>query len=150
MRRILLVVPASLALVLASATAALAASGSGTRVFYLATHPRQCLVSVKSSPKFVQVVPCADPAHDMEVYAIAHGGWGHAAPPPSTRAVAIARSLCLSAFQRVTGHPLARTQGWNAFWPDPGAETARYGDKVICSLRTWPGLGPLGPGWHVR
>lgn len=66
------------------------AGGSGTRAFYLTVHPRQCLVTARSSPKWVQVVPCSDPAHDMEVYAIAHGGWGHGTPPTPARGVAIA------------------------------------------------------------
>ena len=40
--------------------------------------------------------------------------------------------------------------GWNAYWPDAGAETARYGDKIICNFRAWPSLAALGSGWHVR
>ncbi len=150
MRMRLLVLSASVVLAFTCAGLAGASSRSSGRVFYLSTHPRECLVSVKSSPKWVQVVPCSNSAHNMEVYAIVHGGWGHRTPPPSTKALSIARSLCLAAFQRVTGHPLATTQGWNAFWPDPGSETARYGDKVICSLSSYPRLGPLGSGWHVH
>ena len=38
----------------------------------------------------------------------------------------------------------------NAFWPDRGSETARYGDKIICGYRAWPRLVALGAGWRVR
>ena len=123
--RMLLVVPSLTAVVLICAALAVASSRAGTRVFYLNTHPHQCLINGKVSPKWVEVVPCSDPAHSMEVYAVAHGGWGHRTPPTAT-------------------------QGWNAFWPDPGSETARYGDKIICSLRHWPGFRALGAGWHVH
>lgn len=147
--RMLFVVPAALGLVLTCAALAVAAGRSGSRVFYLTVHPRQCIVST-TSPKWVEVVPCSDPAHNMEVYAVVHGGWGHGTPPTASKGLAIARPLCLSAFQRLTGHPLAATLGWNAFWANPGAEAHRYGDKIICSLRQWPHFGPLGPGWHVH
>jgi hypothetical protein len=29
-------------------------------------------------------------------------------------------------------------------------KSARYGDKIICSVRSYPCLKPLGAGWHVR
>lgn len=148
--RMLFLVPVTVVLVLTCVGLADASGRSGSRVFYLAVHPRQCLVSVKTSPKWVRAVPCSDPSHNMEVYALVHGGWGHGTPPAATKGYAIARSLCLSAFQRLTSHALATPFGWNAFWPDPGAESARYGDKIICSLRRWPRLEPLGRGWHVH
>lgn len=43
-----------------------------------------------------------------------------------------------------------RACGWNAFWPDLGAETARFGERSICGMRSWPRWLPLGVGWHVR
>ena len=86
----------------------------------------------------------------MEVFAVAHGGWGHGTPPSAARGYGHARSICLTAFRRITGHAMSGTEGWQAFWPDPGAETARYGDKIICNLRAWPRWQPLGAGWHVR
>jgi hypothetical protein len=137
---------ASSAIVLAASTAAAREDG---RVFYLTVHPRQCLIgTVTKTTKTVTVVSCANAGHKMEVYAVGHGGWGHR-PPPSS-AFSLARSVCLAAFQRLTGHALGRGFGWWAFWPDPGSETARYGDKIICSLRTWPQFAPLGSGWHVK
>ena len=104
-------------------------------------------MSSKAS-KTVAVVSCSNPAHNMEVYAVGHGGWGRHNPPAD--AYSLVRSVCLSAYQRITGHTLPRTVGWNGFWPDPGAETAKYADKVICGYRTWPKLAPLGRDWHVR
>jgi hypothetical protein len=128
-----------------------AASGSaGHRVFYLTTHPRQCLIATKASGKRPLVVPCSNAQHNLEVYAIGHGGWGHRHPPSSKTVRGIAQSVCVAAFQRVTGRPMRSNEGWNAFWPDPGAETARYGDKIICSYRTWPRWKALGSGWHVH
>ena len=138
--------------VVAALTAAGAASASARgRVFYLSVHARQCLIaSTRPSDKTVLVVACSNPAHNLEVYSVGHGGWGHGTPPSPARAYAIAKAICRSAFQLLTGHPVAATSGWFAFWPDPGLETARYGDKIICNLRTWPRFGPLGSGWHVH
>ncbi len=119
------------------------------RVFYLSVRVHQCLIGTTSPrAKHETVVPCSDAAHNLEVYAIGHGGWGHQTPP--TNSFAIARALCLSAYQRTTGRPLPPTGGWQGFWPDPGAETKQYGDKVVCSYRSWPRFGPLGSGWHVH
>jgi hypothetical protein len=127
------------------------ANALSTRAFYLAVHPRQCLVvPTQGAGKTVLVVPCSDAAHNQEVYAIGHGGWGHRAPPSHGSVYVIARSVCLSAFQRLTGRQMAATEGWWASWPDPGAETAKYGDKIICKLRAWPHMRALGSGWHVR
>jgi hypothetical protein len=128
-----------------------AASGSSAGpVFYLTTHPRQCLIASGPAGKRPLLVPCSNPRHNFEVYAIGHGGWGHGRPPSSKTVLGIARSVCLSAYQRITGHAVPAGTGWNAYWPDPGAETARYGDKLICSFRAWPRLAALGSGWHVR
>ena len=126
-------------------------AATGHQVFYLSVGTHTCLVASShagtAGHKTVTVVPCADPAHNMEVYGIGHGGWGHATPPAN--AAAVLRSTCLGIYQRLTGHPL-RVYGWYGFYPDPGAETVRYGDKMICSLRTYPVVRPLGPGWHVN
>jgi hypothetical protein len=142
---------AVLAAAVVVATAASAASGSvGKRVFYLTVHTRQCLIgTTKANAKTVELVPCSNGSHNLEVYATGHGGWGHSTPPPSNTALGIARAFCLSSFARLTGHALPSTRGWQGFWPSPGAETARYGDRIICSYRTWPRLAALGSGWHV-
>ncbi|HLK16339.1 MAG TPA: hypothetical protein VKT78_16150 [Fimbriimonadaceae bacterium] len=140
----------ALVLFVAVSTAAVGSAATGHRVFYLSVRTHQCLVRIAGAAKTVSVVPCSDPAHEMEVFAVGHGGWGHGSPPSASRGYALARSICLSAFQRITGHVMPRTEGWQAFWPDPGTETARYGDKIICNLRTWPNWQPLGAGWHVR
>lgn len=131
--------------------AGIAGGSTGKRVFYLSIHPRECVLGkLNLKTKTVLVVPCSDRAHNFEVYATGHGGWGHAGPPPQKIANALGRQVCLGAYTRLTGHALPATAGWAAFWPDPGSETARYGDKIICSYRTWPRLQALGSGWHVR
>lgn len=127
------------------------AAVSKGRTFYLAVHPRQCLIIPRGGGgKSVLVVPCSDPTHNEEVYAIEHGGWGHNAPPVYSAAFGIARSACLAAFKRLTHRRLASNQGWSASWPDPGPESARYGDRIICKFRAWPQLTALGRGWHVH
>ena len=133
------------AALLVAASAPAATSG---RVFYLSVRVHQCLIGTTNQrAKTVAVVPCSNAAHNLEVYAVGHGGWGRQNPPPNS--FALARVVCLLAYQRVTGHPLPATAGWQGFWADPGAETVRYGDKVICSYRSWPHFGPLGSGRHV-
>ena len=131
---------AAAAIVTASLAAGYTAAAVGHPVFYLTVHPKQCLIggtnNGNKNGKTVTIVPCSDPNHNLEVYALGHGGWGHATPPSTTRVLAVMRTICLAAFQRLTGRPLGRTQGWNGFAPDPGSETARYGDKIICSFRT--------------
>ncbi len=139
------VVAAVVALVVCAASEAAGAA----RVFYLSVHVHQCLIaSTNQRAKTVAVVPCSNPKHNMEVYAIGHGGWGHHNPPSD--AYSLARAVCLSAYRRVTGHALATTAGWQGSWPDPGAETTRYGDKLVCSFRSWPKFAALGSGWHVH
>jgi hypothetical protein len=125
-----------------------ASAVASSRIFYLSPRVHQCLIGTASPrAKTVIVVPCSNPAHNLEVYAVGHGGWGHNSPP--SNAYALVRGVCLSAYQRFTGHSLPNTAGWQGYWPDPGAETTRYGDKVVCSYRTWPTFRPLGSGWHV-
>ncbi len=127
-----------------------AAARQQEREFYLTVRAHQCLVAQPTEKaKLLAVVPCLSPSHRLEVYAIGHGGWG-TKPPAQAGALAIAKTVCLGAFRRLTGHPLSASYGWAAFWPDPGSESTRYRDKIICSLRTWPSFSPLGPGWHVR
>lgn len=153
MPRIVLVCAAA-GIVTALLAAGYVAAAVGQPVFYLTVHPKQCLIggtnAGNKNAKTVTVVPCSDSNHNFEVYAVGRGGWGHGTPPALARVLAVMRMICLAAYQRITGHPLARTQGWNGFAPDPGSETARYGDRIICSLRTYPGLRPLGAGWHVH
>lgn len=144
-----------LALVAALVTATAAAAASpGKRAFYLTVKPGQCLIAGSKagtgSYKIVLVVPCSDPRHQFEVYAVRHGGWGRGKVPPIATVRNIMRSVCLAAYQQITGHPIPAGGGWDAFAPDPGAEHAQYGDKLICSYVHYPSAGPLGPGRHIR
>lgn len=133
----------SLALVPALGTAS--RSQAAVRTFYLDLRPGQCAVYPQHG-KYLQVVPCSNGAHNMEVYAVAHGGWGHGPVPAHAAALAVERSLCPSLFQRRFGHP--SPFGYYGFWPDPGKEQAKYGDKMICSVYRYPSFGALGPGVH--
>ena len=45
---------------------------------------------------------------------------------------------------------LARPVELPAIATSRAAQTTRYGDRVVCSYRTWPSLRPLGSGRHVR
>jgi len=131
------------------AVALVASAAGAARVFYLSVRVHQCLIGAPSqNSKTFSVVPCSNAQHNLEVYAIGHGMWGRRNPPAN--AYSIARATCLSAYYRITAHPLARTAGWYGFWADPGSESRKYGDKIVCSYRTWPGFAPLGSGWHVH
>ena len=138
-------------LLLAVTTVASAgARTASSRVFYLAVTRGECGIKT-SSPKTVQVVPCSNPRHTFEVYAIRHGGWGHGTEPPVSSIATLARRICLAAYTQVTGRSLATPYGYMWWAPDPGHEEAQYGDKTICSLTHWPQTGvALGSGWHVR
>jgi hypothetical protein len=141
------------AVVAISACAAVSsASGStGKRVLSLEAHPRQCLIGTADvNAQTVLVVPCSDPAHNLEVYAIRHGGWGDARPPAPRVGFAIARTTCRLAFERLTGHAIPPAAGWQWRLANTPTETARYADKIVCSYRAWPRLTALGSGWHVR
>ena len=133
---------------------AVGSAAIGPRVFYLSVKPYECLLGAAATGnkgnKTVLVVPCSDPAHDFEVYGVGHGGWGHSTPPPLQTELLILRNKCWALYQRVTGHPLQRPYGWEGFVPDPGTETAAYGDKIVCSLKTYPVIKPLGAGWHLH
>ncbi len=134
--------------VLALIAAVSAPAVSAGRVSYLSLRAGDCAIRAASTPKSVAVVPCSNPRHDLEVYAVEHGGWRHRALPSSSLVSARAQYLCLNAFVDVTGHELPSGYGWRGFWPDAGAEQKRYGDEVICSLGRYPALAALGAGRH--
>jgi hypothetical protein len=138
-----------------AAAAALAAAGGASarqdqRLFYLQVHARQCAIApARLGAKTMTVVACSNPAHNLEVFAIDRGGWGDRTPSFAF-AASRARAVCFASYQRLTHHGPPRTAGWEFLFADPGAEAARYGDKVVCGFRSWPQLEPLGSGWHVR
>jgi hypothetical protein len=127
-------------------TASLAnANVAPKKIFYLQLKVGQC--AKRPHSKILLVVPCSDPSHALETYAVMHGGWG-AAPPSPLALRNRAMSLCRSSFQRRFGHPIRAGYGFEFFFPDPGAETTKYGDRVSCSLRLWPAYGAMGAGKH--
>jgi hypothetical protein len=120
---------------------------TGTPVFYLALHTGKCGVWPRRG-KTVRIVPCSNATHNLEVYWVGHGGWGRT-PTRNAVAFADARARCLSSFQRLYHHAIPRAYGWYAFWPDPGAEQAKYGDRTECSLVRYPGEPAMGAGRHT-
>ena len=151
MRRLATLLGAAAFVVTLAATAPPAGSfarATGTSVFYLALHKGNCGVWPHRG-KAVRVVPCSNPAHNLETYWVGHGGWGHAAATHATK-FADARARCLAAFQRQYGHSILSAYGWYGFWPDPGAEQAKYGDRLECSLVRYPGEPAMGRGRHIE
>jgi hypothetical protein len=100
----------------------------------------------------MQVVPCSNGAHNLEAYAVGHGGWGHGPVPVYAHAFSLARSVCVPSFQQRFGHAIGAGRtgawGWYGFWPDRGAEQAKYGDRIVCSLRRFPAFPAMGRGVH--
>ena len=107
-------------------------------------------VRALASAKYVQVVPCSNPSHDFEVYFVTHGGWARSTRPSNSAINARARQICLSSFQRISGAALKSPYGYRDYFPDAGVETAKYGDRIICSLTHWPNVIPMGPGTHLH
>jgi len=105
--------------------------------------------ALRPHSKILLVVPCSNPNHSLETYAVLHGGWGSAAPSHSAL-IRIATSVCRGSFQRRFGHPIRAGDGFEFFFADPGAETTKYGDRVNCGLRLWPSYGAMGAGTHTR
>ena len=128
--------------------AAPSAARVSARVFYLDAKPGQCLQGPVA--KTLLVVPCSNPRHNLEVFAVVHGGWAGAQVPPHDTAFGIARRVCNLGFAQRFHHYIGRGYGWEAFWPDRGKEAAKYHDRIVCSLVRYPGLPPMGPGTHFR
>ena len=125
------------------------ASAVGTPTFYLNFHPGQCGLYTSVNGEHPLVVPCSDPAHDMEVYVVTHGGWGTS--PASSTITADSHRICLSKFQKLYGGALRPNFGYLYFFPDPGAQTKQYGDRLICSLTKWPNAhAAMGAGTHFH
>ena len=89
-----------------------------------------------------------EPAHNLEVYWVGHGGWGKTSASRTAK-FADAKARCLSSFQRIYHHGIPYGYGWEGFWPDPGAESAKYGDRTECSYVRYPGAPAMGAGRHV-
>ena len=139
----------SLAIILPPDASSFAAT-SNHRMFYLDLRAGQCAISPSSSAKYVQVVPCSNPSHDLEVYVVTHGGWSPSTRPSNAIINSRARQICLSNFQRMFGGAMKSPFGYRDYYPDAGGETAKYGDRLSCSLTHWPSIGAMGPGTHFH
>jgi hypothetical protein len=126
-----------------------AASAVGTPTFYLNFHAGQCGLYTPANGEHPLVVPCSDPGHNMEVYLVTHGGWG---PSPAASIVtADSHRICLAKFQKLFRGTLRSNFGYLYFFPDPGAQTQQYGDRLICSLTKWPNAhAAMGAGTHFH
>lgn len=144
-----LILLTSLAIVLPPDASSFAAT-SGHRTFYLDLRAGQCAIGLSASAKYVRVVPCSNPSHDFEVYLVTRGGWLPSTRPSSAIIISRARQICLSNFQRMFGGAMKSSFGYRYYYPDAGVETAKYGDRLSCSLTRWPSIGPMGPGTHFH
>jgi hypothetical protein len=127
-----------------SAVATPAPATTQATIFYLDLKVGTCAKQV-TTKRFL-VLPCSNGTQQYEVFAVVHGGWTQA--PAYRVAYARAQGLCLSTFARRYGGALGTPYGWYAFWPDAGAESARYHDRIVCTLVRPPGHPSLGAGTH--
>jgi len=124
------------------------ASGAGT--FYLSLRAGECAISTSTNGEHPLVVPCSDPHHNMEVYVVTRGGWG-STPPAQSIINQDARRICLSDFQHRFRGAMRTGYGYLFYFPDPGAQTQQYRDRMICSLTRWPNDHvAMGAGTHFR
>jgi hypothetical protein len=130
-----------------TATAGATRDATPTR-FYLDVKAGQCVKG--AARKHFAVLACSNPSHQYEVFAVLHGGWNKAAPSQHGTIFAIAAKLCPATFQQKYGARIDAPYGWWGFWPDAGAESAKYGDRLICTLIRWPGHPAMGAGTHFR
>ncbi len=120
------------------------------KIFYLDLRSGQCARGVFTH-KTLLLVPCSDPSHNLEVYAVLHGGWKRGQQPSHNAVATRAQTRCPSKFRSRFGHPLSAPYSWHAFWPDRHtAEAAKYGDRLICGLAHYPKATAVGAGTHFR
>ncbi len=144
-----ILLPALVAVAAVAVATAGATPLAARKIFYLDLKASQCARGVLTH-KTLLLLPCSDPSHNLEVYAVLHGGWKRGQQPPRDTVYARARTLCTSKFQNRFGHPFRAPYGWRAFWPDRGKEEAKYGDRLICGLVHYPKPTALGAGTHFR
>ena len=137
------------ATLLASSAVASAGSTPTTpphEAFYLTLKTDQCATASLSGKQYL-VMPCSNPAHNIEVFAARYGGWGHGPRPSHNAVVTVAGKLCGAAFVSRFGHSLASPNLWFLIWADAGAETTKYGDRITCAVAHKP-LAAMGAGTH--
>jgi hypothetical protein len=118
-------------------------------VFYLDLKTGECAF-LPMKHKHLRVVPCLNSLHQIEVFTVTHGGWGLAQPPPHRVVVQLSFTVCNNAFLRRFGRVIQPPYVYVAYWPDPGAETNRYGDRMICALALPGNHPPMGAGTHFH
>ena len=117
-------------------------------VFYLDLKAGEC-ARLPMKHKHLRVVPCRNPRHELEVFAVdQHVGWG-LDEPPHRIVVRLSFTVCNNAFLQRFRRVIQQPYGYIAYWPDPGAENRKYGDRMICAL-VGPGKRPMGPGTHFH
>ena len=141
--------PLIVAVATVAAATASAAVQSASKIFYLDLKVGQCARGVLTHKTLLRV-PCSDPLHNIEIFAALHGGWKRGEQPAHPVVYTRARTLCLASFRHRFGHPIAAPYGWRAFWPDPGKEETKYGDRLICGLVRYPTSVAMGAGTHFH
>jgi hypothetical protein len=121
-------------------------SSASRSVFYLSLKAGEC-ARLPMRHKHLRVVSCRNPRHRLEVFAVdQHVGWG-LAEPPHRIVVRLSFTVCNNAFLQRFRRVIRPPYGYVAYWPDPGAENRKYGDRMICAL-VGHGKGPMGAGTH--
>jgi hypothetical protein len=128
--------------------ATLRSTSHSRRVFYLNLKAGEC-ARLPMKHKHLRVVPCRNPRHQLEVFAVdQHVGWG-LTEPPHRIVVRLSFTVCNNAFLQRFRRVITAPYGYIAYWPDPGAETRKYGDRMICAL-VGPGRRAMGSGTHFQ
>jgi hypothetical protein len=118
------------------------------KVFYLDLKAGECAL-LPMRHKHLRVLPCLNARHQLEVFAVdKHVGWGDAEPPHRV-VVRLSFTVCNNAFLQRFNRVIQPPYGYIAYWPDPGAENRKYGDRMICAL-VGPGRAPMGSGTHFH
>ena len=139
----------SFALPTVAAVASPATAPKRHLTFYLDLKPGEC-VRYTANPKQLLLVSCSDPLHNMEVYGRFHGGWTDSRRPSLTTLITLGRTRCLALFKLRFAANLRIPFGYQSYIADPGRETVKYHDRVICGLVRYPRQSAMGPGTHFH
>jgi hypothetical protein len=126
------------AAVTACLTGVAGAQASGL-TFYLDLRPVRC--AIKDDPKHFLVVPCSLVTHEIEIYAVVHGGWGHRRPSASV-ASELAHRRCGATFRSLYGNTIDNGYAW---WAS-GPTVARRRSTATGSSAAWRDWSTLRTG----